>query len=134
MSTSTSQSTPPNGLLTTPIGEIPYFRSLEGQSMLVDLFLIISRNWTLRDMFSVNLLSETSTLRTNPVATHSEELINFILDRIMLNCPPSNQNIEEAANRIFLEIMPYLNVFVSKIYINYHLINFQTQFKQFFYL
>ncbi|XP_022176814.1 large proline-rich protein bag6-A isoform X1 [Myzus persicae] len=111
MSTSTSQSTPPNVLLTTPIGEIPYFRSLEGQSLLVDLFLMISRNWTLRDMFSVNLTSETSTLRTNPVATHSEELINFILDRIMLNRPPSNQNIEDAANRIFLEIVPYINIF-----------------------
>ncbi|KAL4122331.1 hypothetical protein QTP88_014681 [Uroleucon formosanum] len=113
MSTSTSQSTPrvPNGLLTTPIGEIPYFRNLEGQSILVDLFLMISRNWTLRDMFSVNLMSQNSTLRTNPVSTHSEELVNFILERIMLNRPPSNQNIEDAANRIFLEIVPYINIF-----------------------
>jgi hypothetical protein len=101
----------PNELLTTPIGEIPYFRSLEGQSILVDLFLMISRNWTLRDMFSVNLTSQTSTLRTNPVSTHSEELVNFVLDRIMLNQPPSSQNIEDAANRIFLEIVPYINIF-----------------------
>eukprot|EP00102_Acyrthosiphon_pisum_P010274 XP_008178543.1 PREDICTED: large proline-rich protein bag6-B isoform X2 [Acyrthosiphon pisum] len=113
MSTSTSQSTQrlPNGLLTTPIGEIPYFRSLEGQSLLVDFFLIFSRNWTLRDMFSVNLMSQTSTLRTNPVSTHSEELVNFILYRVMLNQPPSPQNIEDAANRIFLEIVPYINIF-----------------------
>lgn len=113
MSTSTSQSTPrvPNGLLTTPIGEIPYFRSLEGQSILVDFFLLISRNWTLRDMFSVNLMSQTSTLRTNPVSTHSVELVNFILHRVMLNRPPSPQNIEDAANRVFLEIVPYINIF-----------------------
>jgi len=119
VSTSTSQSTSrlPNGVLTTPIGEIPYFRSLEGQSIMVDLFLIIARNWTLRDMFSVNLMSQTSTLRANPVASHSEELINFILDRIMLNRPPNNQNIEDAANRIFLEIVPYINIFVSEKHI-----------------
>jgi len=134
MSTSTSQSTPrvPNGLLTTPIGEIPYFRSLEGQSILVDLFLMISRNWTLRDMFSVNLMSQNSTLRNNLVSTHSEELVNFILDRIMLNRPPSNQNIEDAANRIFLEIVPYINIFVSKIHINYYLNQFKMQFKTIF--
>jgi len=121
MSTSTSQSTSrlSNGVLTTPIGEIPYFRNLEGQSMLVDLFLIIARNWTLRDMFSLNLMSQTSTLITNPVASHSEELINFILDRIMLNRPANNQNIEDAANRIFLEIVPYINIFVSCMHINY---------------
>jgi len=120
MSTSTSQSTPrvPNGLLTTPIGEIPYFRSLEGQSILVDFFLLISRNWTLRDMFSVNLMSQTSTLRTNPVSRHSVELVNFILHRVMLNRPPSPQNIEDAANRVFLEIVPYINIFVSKMLIN----------------
>jgi len=120
MSTSTSQSTPrvPNGLLTTPIGEIPYFRNLEGQSILVDFFLLISRNWTLRDMFSVNLMSQTSTLRTNPVSTHSVELVNFILHRVMLNRPPSPQNIEDAANRVFLEIVPYINIFVSKMLIN----------------
>lgn len=131
MTTSTSQSTPgvPNGLLTTPIGEIPYFRNLEGQYILVDLFLMISRNWTLRDMFSVNLMSQNSTLRTNPVSTHSEELVNFILERIMLNRPSSNQNIEDAANRIFLEIVPYINIFVSKIYINYYSNQFKMQFK-----
>jgi len=125
---------PPNTLLTITIGEIPYFRSLEGQSMLVDFFLIISRNWTLRDMLSVNLMSETSTLRTNPVTSHSEELINFILDRIMLNRPPSNQNIEDAANRIFLEISQYIKILVSKMHINYHLIHFKMQLKTIFYL
>jgi len=120
MSSSTSQSTPrlPNGLLTTPIGEISYFRSLVGQSILVDFFLIISRNWILRDIISLNYMSQTSTLRTNPVSTHSEELVNFIIDRVMLNRPPSPQNIEDAANRIFLEIVPYINILVSKMHIN----------------
>ncbi|XP_025206155.1 large proline-rich protein bag6-B isoform X2 [Melanaphis sacchari] len=113
VNTSISQSTArlPNQLLLTPIGDIPYFRSVEGQSILVDLFLIVARNWTLHDMLSVNFVSRHSTLRNNPVSQHSEELVDFILNRIMLNQPPNNQNIEDAANRIFLEIVPYINIF-----------------------
>jgi hypothetical protein len=104
-------------LLLTPIGDIPYFGSIEGQSILVDLFLMVARNWTLRDILSVNYVSRSSTLRTYPVSQHSEELVDFILDRIMLNQPPNNQNIEDAANRIFLEMVPYINIFVSKLYL-----------------
>lgn len=106
----------PNQLLLTPIGDIPYFSSLEGQSILVDLFLMVARNWTLRDMISVNHVSRNSTLRTNPVFNHSEQIVDFILNRIMLNQPPNNQNIEDAANRIFLELVPYINIIVSKLY------------------
>ncbi|CAH1726122.1 large proline-rich protein bag6-B isoform X2 [Aphis gossypii] len=108
----TSQSTArlPNQLLLTPIGDIPYFSSLEGQSVLVDLFLMVARNWTLRDMLSVNHVSRNSTLRNNPVTNHSEQIVDFILNRIMLNQPPNNQNIEDAAHRIYLEMMPYINI------------------------
>lgn len=119
MSTSTFRSTQrlPSQLLLTPIGDIPFFESIsEGQSILVDLFLIISRNWTLHDMLNVNFLSTNSTLRNYPVSVHSEELVDFVLNRIMLNQPCSHHNIEAAVNRIYVEIEPYLNIFVS-IYI-----------------
>jgi len=74
---------------------------------------MVARNWTLRDMLNVYHVSRNSTLRTNPVFNHSEQIVDFILNRIMLNQPPNNQNIEDAANRILLEIMPYINIIVS---------------------
>lgn len=77
---------------------------------------MVARNWTLRDMLSVNHVSRNSTLRNNPVTNHSEQIVDFILNRIMLNQPPNNQNIEDAAHRIYLEMMPYINIVVSKLY------------------
>lgn len=100
----------------TSIGEIPYFRSLEGRYVLVDLFLLIARNWTLHDMLNL-CTSELSTLRQYPVSRISESLVDFVMDRIMLNQPPTNHNIEAAANRVYLEMAPYINIFVSEIYI-----------------
>lgn len=107
-------------LLLAPIGSIPYFRSLEGRSVLVDLFLLIARNWSLHDIINLNTIDQESSIVLNPVSRNSGALVNFFLDRIMLNQPPSNHNIEDAANRIFLEIVSYIHVFVS---INIKMIN-----------
>lgn len=104
----------PDEVLVTSIGDIPYFRSLEGQYVLVDLFLLIARNWTLHDMLNL-CTSELSTLTQHPVSSISESLVDFVLDRIMLNQPPTSHNVEAAANRLYLEMVPYINIFVSKI-------------------
>lgn len=112
-------------MLMTSIGDIPYFRSLEGRYVLVDLFLLITRNWTLHDMLNL-CTSELSTLRQHPVSRISESLVDFVLDRVMINQPPTNLNIEAAANRIYLEMVPYINIFVSEIcfYFYYTTISF----------
>lgn len=106
----------PDEVLMTTIGDIPYFRNIEGRYVLVDLFLLIARNWTLHDMLNL-CTGELSTLRQHPVSRISEALVDFVLDRIMLNQPPTNHNIDAAANRIYLEMVPYINIFVSEIYI-----------------
>lgn len=102
-------------MLLTPIGNIPYFRNLEGQFILVDLFLLIARNWNFHDMFNLNINNIQSSIVRNPVSRNSQRIINFIVERIMRNQPPTNRNIEEAANRIYQEMFSYINIFVSKI-------------------
>lgn len=98
-----------------PIGDIPYFRSLEGRYILGDLFLLIARNWTLHDMLNLCTV-QLSTIVQHPVSRISDALVDFILDRVMHNLPPTNLNIEAAANRICLEMAPYIHVFVSDIH------------------
>lgn len=99
-------------MLLTPIGNIPFFRGLEGRSVLVDLFLLVARDWTLHDMINLNTIDLESSIVQNPVSRNSGALVNFFLDRIMRNQPHTNHNIEEAANRIFSEMVPYIHVFV----------------------
>lgn len=100
-------------LLHSPIGNIPYFRDMEGRSILLDLLLMIARNWTLYDILNLNTNDLESSIRQNPISRNSEALVNFILIRVMLNQPRSIHSIEEAADRLHLEIMTYINVFVS---------------------
>lgn len=103
----------PNELLLAPIGNIPFFRRQEGRFLLLDLFLLIARDWTLHDIINMNTTEQDSTIVQFPVSRNSGALLNFFLDRIMRNQPPNNHNIEEAANRIFLEMVSYIHVFVS---------------------
>ncbi|VVC43920.1 Hypothetical protein CINCED_3A020784 [Cinara cedri] len=105
----------PNELLLTPIGNIPFFSGLEGSSVLVDLFLLIARDWTLHDLINLNTVDLESSIVQNPVSRHSGALVNFFLDRIMRNQPHTNHNIEEAANRIFLEMVSYIHVFQCSV-------------------
>lgn len=79
----------------------------------MDIILTIVQDWTLHDVLYLNTSSETSSIIQYPVSRHTETLTNFILDRIMLNQSPSNQNIEDAANRIYQELLPFINVIVS---------------------
>lgn len=102
-------------LLNSPISHIPYFNGLDGQSILVDLFLLVARDWTLFDILSMNTRESESSIVRYPVSRHSEALSNFILSRVMRNQPPSTINIEEAANRLYEELVPFLRVIVSKI-------------------
>lgn len=115
LNTAVSQSTArqPNELLLTTIGSIPFFRNLEGRSILGDFFMLIARNWNLHDLLNLNVIDLESSIVQNPVSRHSEELVNFIWNRIVCNQP---QNVDEAANRIFLELVSYINIFVSKRY------------------
>jgi len=106
-------------LLLTPIGNIPFFRTLDGRSILVDLFLLIARNWTLFDLLNLNTVSHESTIVQNSVSRNSDAIMNFVLERIMRNQPPDVSNIEEAANRIYLEMVPYINIFVSVPFLYY---------------
>lgn len=107
-----SQSTArqPDELLLTSIGSIPFFRNIEGRSILVDLFMIIARNWTFHDLLNLNVIDIESSIVQNPISGISEELVNFIWNRVLCNQP---QNIDEAANRIYLEMVSYINIFVS---------------------
>lgn len=102
-------------LLLTPIGNIPYFRALEGRFIVVDLFLLIARNWTLYDMIHLNTISHESSIVQNPVSRNSEAIISFVLDRVMRNQPSNTSNIEEAANRIYLEMLSYINIFQCSV-------------------
>lgn len=108
-----STSRQPNELLLAPIGTIPFFRRLEGRFLLLDLFLLIARDWTLHDLINLNTTDLDSSIVQYPVSRNSEALVNFFLVRIMRNQPPNNHSIEEAANRIFLEMVSYIHVFVS---------------------
>lgn len=101
-------------LLLTPIGNIPYFRDLEGRFIIVDLFLLIARNWTLFDILHLNTIDRESSIVQNPISRSSEEIINFVLGRVMRNQPSNTTNIAEAANRIYLEMLSYINIFVSR--------------------
>lgn len=101
-------------LLLTPIRNIPYFRSLEGRFIIVDLFLLIARNWTLFDILHLNTVGRESSIEQNPVSRYSEDIISFVLDRVMRNQPSNATNIAEAANRIYLEMLSYINIFVSR--------------------
>ncbi|XP_050542596.1 large proline-rich protein bag6-A isoform X2 [Daktulosphaira vitifoliae] len=96
--------------LSRRIGSIPFFSGLEGRSVLMDILLTIAQDWTLHDVLYLNTTSETSSIIQHPVSRYTETLTNFILDRIMFNQTPSNQNIEDAANRIYQELLPYINV------------------------
>lgn len=87
--------------------------------MLVDLFLLIARNWNLYDILNLNITELESTIVQHPVSRNSEAIVWFILNRIMRNQTSNNQNIEEAANRIYVEMAAYINIFVSEDQ-NYH--------------
>lgn len=108
-------------LLLTPIGNIPYFRALEGRFIIVDLFLLIARNWTLFDILHLNTADRESSIVRNPVSRNSEAIVNFVLGRVMRNQPSNTSNIAEAANRIYLEMLSYINIFVSKELIVFNL-------------
>ncbi|XP_050431835.1 large proline-rich protein BAG6 isoform X2 [Adelges cooleyi] len=97
-------------LLFRTIGTISFFTSMAGRSVLMDIFLTIAREWTLHDILYLNTRSEQSSIVQHPVSRHRDALTNFVLDRIMLNQPPTNANIEDAANRIYQELLPYVNV------------------------
>lgn len=112
----------PDELLVTPIGNIPFFRDLEGRFVLVDLFMLIARNWTLHDLLNLNTVDLHSSIVQNPISRNTVTIVNFILNRIMDNQPNNKQAIEQAAHRIYLEMLTYINIFVSKILINKNLI------------
>lgn len=107
--------TNPQDLLLATVSSIPFFAGLEGQSILMDLFLLIARDWTLFDILNISITNPTSSIVQNPVSRLSNNLTAFILDRVMRNEPPNNRSIEDAANRIYQELLPYLNVIVSEI-------------------
>lgn len=102
-------------LLRTPLGNIPFFRDMEGRYILLDLLLLIARNWTLYDILNLNTDLESS-IEQNPISRQSEAIVNFIFNRVMRNQSRSNHSIEEAAHRLHLEIMGYINVFVSDMF------------------
>lgn len=101
-------------LLRNSIGNIPYFRDMEGRYILMDLLLLIARNWTLYDILNLNTDLESS-IGQNPISRQSEAIVNFIFNRVMRNQSRNNNSIEEAAHRLHLEMMTYINVFVSEI-------------------
>jgi len=105
----------PDELLLTPIGNIPFFRNLEGRSILVDLFMLIARNWTLYDLLNLNTADIESTIVQNPISRNTVVLVNFILNRIMRNQPINAQTVDQAAHRVYLEMISYINIFVSTI-------------------
>lgn len=107
----------PDELLLTPIGNIPFFRNLEGRSILVDLFMLLARNWTLHDLLNLNTVDLESSIVQNPVSRNTVTLVNFVLNRIMGNQPINAQTVDQAAHRIYLEMMSYINIFVSKVFI-----------------
>lgn len=115
-------------MLITPIGQIPYFRALEGRSILVDLFLLIARNWTLFDMLNLNTANQESSIAQNSISRNSDVIENFILERIMHNEPSNMNNIEEAANRLYLELLPFINMFVSVTFYYITVETFRTYF------
>jgi hypothetical protein len=102
--------------LLIPVGDIPYFRDLQGRYVLMDLFMLITRNWTLYDMLNLNSVDDDSSIYLNPASRHNEALFNFIIDRVMLNQESMPSNIDRAGNRIFREMIPYLEIFVSTKY------------------
>lgn len=107
-------SSPRHELLLSSIGDLSYFRDIEGRFILVDLFLLIARNWNLYDILNLNITELESTIVQHPVSRNSEAIVWFILNRIMRNQTSNNQNIEEAANRIYVEMAAYINIFVSE--------------------
>jgi len=104
----------PNELL-IPVGDIPYFRDLQGRYVLMDLFMLITRNWTLYDMLNLNSVDDDSSIYLNPASRHNEALFNFIIDRVMLNQESMPSNIDRAGNRIFREMIPYLEIFQCSV-------------------
>lgn len=110
-------------LLVTPIRSIPYFRDLEGRFIIVDLFLLIARNWTLFDILHLNTIGRESSIVQYPVSRRSDEIISFVLGRVMRNQPSNTTNIAEAANRIYLEMLSYINIFVSRELIKFVIYN-----------
>lgn len=94
-----------------PVGTVSRFTDYEGQSILIDLFLLIARNWTLRDIIFLQTVQ--STIENHPISDNAEAIMNFVLERIMQNQPSNMSNIEEAANCIYLEMVPYMGFFVS---------------------
>lgn len=73
-------------------------------------------------------MDDESSICLNPASRHNEAILNFITDRVMLNQEFAPQYIDEAANRIFEEIAPYVEIFVSEE-LNYHKINFIIHLK-----
>jgi len=66
---------PPNEILTTPICNIPFFRDLEGRFVLVDLFMLIARNWTLHDLLNLNTVDLHSSIVQNPISRNTVTLV-----------------------------------------------------------
>lgn len=77
--------------------------------------MVITRNWTLHDMLNLNAVEDDSSIYLNPASRHNDALLNFITNRVMLNQESMPCNIDEAANRIFQEMIPYIEIFVSEI-------------------
>lgn len=66
-------------------------------------------------MLNINIIDDDSSIYLNPASRNNEEVFNFIIDRVMLNQEFMPHYIDEAANRIFQEFMPYIEIFVSEV-------------------
>jgi len=79
--------------------------------------MLLARNWTLHDLLNLNTVDLESSIVQNPVSRNTVTLVNFVLNRIMCNQPINAQTVDQAAHRIYLEMMSYINIFVSKVLI-----------------